>query len=366
MGLVLVRGHVLNTRRCIFKESPKATERIYLPADLAAYGVENEKYFYAADISTGNTGHEMVFLECIVRGKASLFFYSSRYFIRMNGNLEELVQTKEEVKRDEKVYTIKHPIYKSVLQKEMGDCPKAIETIMTTDLTQKSLTRLFVSYQECVGNTATVYASSDPDGIGIRLGFSGGILSSDLVFKSNNQGRYIFADGGSLDQTVTFTPSLLVELTYPRLTDKLHLRTGLTYYSTASEIHTKSSSTGLSNDFTLETSQIEIPILLKYTLAGRSLKLSVLGGAGVNNFLKWKNHLVVSTQQGYILNEYDNDLDKKSMFLNFLGGLSLEFSKGGRSFLAEAFYGHTQSIFDDNEFPTGNFNTLKFGLGAFF
>lgn len=360
-GFIKSGDHFLNISQCIFKETPTGSERIYTPDDLLGYGMEGKSFFYAAAIQIDpSTGHK-VFLECIVKSNVSLFLYRDRFFIRVENALEELVEVKEEVRKNDKVFTVKRPFYKSVLQKHMEDCPTIHEKLISAQLTKKSLVGVFNEYASCAGHSVTVFEATNPEHNTVRYGFTVGLLAADLNLKTTDNYRYAFAEHASGSMSFTFTPSFFIEFS---LSNKFALCTGINWYYTKNELNAKSSATNLTNNFFLEASRIEVPLLLKYSLSKGNVKWSLKAGCGFDGFIKYKNRLVVSTTgSGFVLDEYNNDLKKNDIVLNITGGVCAEFLMGSRSFLIESYYSKSGSFVKTA--TDANLEGFRISIGTF-
>ncbi|HEX5170582.1 MAG TPA: outer membrane beta-barrel protein [Cyclobacteriaceae bacterium] len=360
-GFILFEDHFSNSKQCVFKESKGGLTKTYSPDDLIGYGVEGKYLFYAADIQNGQSNGPKVFLECIVKSNINLFFYRDRFFVKSENGLEELVEVKEVVKRDGKAFTVKRPLYKSVLQKQMNDCSFIHEKIAKTTLTKKGLLKLFNDYAACTGHEAIVFESGSEQTTKVRFGAGLGVLVADLNLKSDANYRYTFGDYGSGDPSVSFTPSFFVEL---GMSSRFDVCTGLNWYFTKNNFHAESPSANLVNDFSLEASRIEVPLLFKYALTKGNIKWSLKAGCGFNGVIKYDSRLIVSTSSGYVLDEYNNDLKKNSFLVNGMGGVCAEFLLGNRSFSLEGDYSKSGSIVQSGTYA--GFSGVKFSVGMFF
>jgi hypothetical protein len=360
-GFVQVGDHSSHIKQCVFKETPTAPERIYSPDDLVAYGVTGKSFFISADIQVDQPMGSRIFMECLVKGDFSLFVYRNRFFIGSVAGLQELSEVKEEIRKNAKTFVVRRPFYKSILQQQMGACAAIHETLVDTQLTRKSLVALFVKYASCVGDEATVFESADSQENNVRYGFAVGILSARLDMNSQRNIRYLFAEQASDSRSFTITPSFLIEL---GISDRFDLCTGINYYFTSNELRGESFGGNLTYHFLLEGSRIEVPILIKYNLSRGNVKWNLKGGTGFNGLINFKDRLTTSTtSSGLVLNEYNNDLKKNSITLNFMGGVGAEFLVNDRSFLIEGFYSRSGSLVSSS--THAHLDGFKFSIGMF-
>jgi hypothetical protein len=232
-------------------------------------------------------------------------------------------------------------LYKSVLQQQLDECSTIHEKLGDTKLTQSSLVTLLKDYAVCTGQEATDFSAGYIQRRSVRYGFTVGLLAAELKFRSPANVRYFFGEHASGDRSFTFTPSFFVDLGISR---KLNFSTGISWYSTKHHLSSVSASDNLTHDFHLEASRIEVPFLLKYSLSNGPVKWSLKGGCGLNALFKYEDRLVVSTtSSGYELSKYNNDLEKNDLFLNWMGGVSMECSLGNRPFLVEGYYSRSEA-----------------------
>lgn len=343
-GFIHISDHFTNAKQCTFKETPEGIERKYAPEDLIAYGVDGKSYFYAAVIPSESLSGNKVFLSCLIKSDISLYSYRNRFFVQSESGIKELKEVKSEVVRDGETFSENKALYKSVLQQQMNECATMYEKLKGAKLTENSLVSLFKDYATCAGHAATEFSSRTLQNRRIRFGFTVGLLAADLTFKSPSNSVYIFSGRASGDRSITFTPSVFVEFGVSR---KFDVRTGISWYSTKHHFHAESTLANLTHDFYFKTSRIEVPVLLKYSLLSGPVKWSLIGGSALNGIIQYEDRLVISrTTSGYEVIEYNNDLEKNGLFLNWMGGVSTEFLLGSRSFIVEGYYNRSASITD--------------------
>lgn len=359
-GFILIDDHSLNLKQCTFKETAEGQVRIYSPNDVTGYGVDDKSFYYAATLPD-NSNDTKVFLSCIVKNNVSLFSYRNRFFIKAENRIEELTEVKIQVTRNGKTFNEKRPLYKSVLQNRMNDCSTIHEKLANTTLTEYSLVNLFIDYATCTGNDAIVFDQANIKTNRSRYGFSAGLLAADLKLKAGANSRYSFGENASGDRSLTFTPSFFMEFD---LSKKFALRTGINWYYTKNHLVAKSTATNLTNNFFLEISRIEVPLILSYSLSKGAVKWSLKGGIGLDGIIKYEDRLIVSTTtSGFVLSEYRNDLKKNSLLLNGMIGAGTEFLLGNRSFVVEGYYNRSGSLVQSA--VHAHLEGFKFSVGMF-
>ena len=151
-----------NYKACSFKKSSGTEAITYGPEDIDSYRFEGDKLFEAAYVKADQDSIK-VFLEVIVQGKASLYHYLDRFFVRKEqSTLYELEETEEAVERGGTTYKTKNRRYILLLRYLLNNCPSLADRIDNMSLTQKKLTRLIEGYNECVGSAYVTYKKNKP------------------------------------------------------------------------------------------------------------------------------------------------------------------------------------------------------------
>jgi hypothetical protein len=253
------------------------------------------------------------------------------------------------------------PLFKETLQEKMNDCATIHESIKTTALNRKSLTKLFIKYGQCTDdNTSIVDDDSKPT---IRPGFSVGLLVSTLKLRSEGQPEYYYLDQQPDPTDLTVSPSFWLQIASPKR--KLQLRTGLTLaYGT---YHVNSETTSLRRELTITTTRIEVPVHVKFNLLNGRNALYILGGVGLDITVRQHDEQIVrGLQSGYVLSQ-KSELDSNLFCVNIMGGLNFEIPLGHHGLFFETTYGWNPIFFNPQpNIPTAQLSGLSFGVGFMF
>ena len=356
-GFILWKDQAFNAKKCVFRNTLETTEKSYNTNELKAYAIPGKKYFHSS-LVRGLT-EEQVFLECIVLGRLSLFFYKDRYFVKIQDEIKELIISEQDVTQDGKVYRGKRFEYKELLQKNMFDCPNSLKELETTTLNKKSLKRLFVNYLECVEVESILYESTALKTM-VRFGFGVGLVASNLNLSYGGGARLTYIEGVKIQKELSVSPSFIIEFSRPELSDRFQIRTGLTLYTLKHQIYDENPTTNLINELSIETSRIEVPVLFKYYLLKQNIGLYILGGAGFDTFIKWDDLEVVSTvSPGAVLRESMDVLDHRQSFINFMAGIGIDFPLGKQTLRIEGIVGKGPGLMEVNSSISGSVNSLS-------
>ena len=361
-GFIILAEHNFNSSSCAFKKSLDAPSRTYTPTELAGYVITNKKQYLSHNISPQG-GTLMVFLECIVDGKASLYFYKDRFFMKTATTTEELITQKSDLATTGGNFSIDLPVYKGTLQKEMTDCSTIHQDLKNTAFDNKHLKQLFLSYNDCVGAPVTVF-ESDTNRSSVKFGLSLGALVSWLNVSSGDNPTLAYYDGKA-SSGLGLIPSLWVEFSSPAR--RIGLRTGLSYYGGDYRIYNENIGANLSHELTVKSSRIEIPVQLKYNLNQNHSGIYALAGLGLNGFLKWEDKEVTRVlTTSYVLSE-SSDLENNKSFINFSAGLGYALPLGKHSLFVETSYGWGPLILMSfSGTPSGTITALTLSAGIMF
>jgi len=175
-GYINFEGSALNCSHCSFKSTPESEEHVYYPGEIKAFRFQGSKYFMTATIKE-NDGSKKVFLEWMVKGRASILSYNSLnmktrfFFLPENDTLTELVNTTKTIMRkDEKSTHTQDILYEHSQNEYIGtllyylrDCPSITNNIQTTALSNGPLIRIAKKYQEktCPGTDCELFEDKE-------------------------------------------------------------------------------------------------------------------------------------------------------------------------------------------------------------
>ena len=364
-GWVLFKDHFFNSKKCVFKPSIDGPSETYSSNQLIAYSIADKKYFYSTEIPNGDlTSREKVFLEYVIQGEVSLLFYQDRYFIKTNDGIQELTTVEKETNDGTKVYIKRQPLYKLTLRKEMTDCLTIDQYLVKTTFNLKSLSQLLVDYHKCTGRSFIKYGG-DHEKISILFSLAPGVQATNLKFQSEYSSEYLFADQYKTDWNLSFTASMWLEFYRKETFNRIRFKSGLTFYTNKFRIYEENPGAGLNHQLDIESTRIEVPIILKCYLS-RNNTFYLQGGIGLNRNIKWKDHLIVIVPPSYIYRE-SSDLKPNNLSVNILAGGGLDFSLGNRRFVTEISYGLNPLILQGkSNSPSVSINSFALNVGVSF
>ncbi len=121
--------------------------------------------------------------------------------------------------------------------------------------------------------------------------------------------------------------------------------------------------TGLSHDFNLVFSSIELPLNVKYSFKGKGLY--VFGGIAVGKILTFDDKTTINTYPGNSFIKGTSALEMTNVLLRFNGGVGYEIPVGQRSILLEADYRFSSNITKTSTgTPSAHLGGVTFTLGV--
>jgi len=189
-GQIDFEGPIKNSDHCKFKSLKDKSINTYFPGDIKAFRFIGSKYFTTSEISVDKTPHK-VFLEWLIKGKASVLTYSPsnakpRLFILLtNDSLTELKNTCE-TKEIKGYYddTYKKE-YIGTLRYYFKDCPAIFPAIERSTFNRNSLIKVTKAYDEkSDGNKEFIVFEKNAMKLRWEIGPSFGSLHSQLTFNN--------------------------------------------------------------------------------------------------------------------------------------------------------------------------------------
>lgn len=182
VGFLKKQNSKLASKSCSFKQAEDggiATK--YLPQDLAGYRFDNGKFYISKEVNN-TSGIEGVFLEYLIKGKASIFYFrdstGDHFFVeKEGGELIELTEPYKVIRNPNGTGTYKAPSkYKGKLWSVMSDCPDINTSIEKTQLNYNSLVSLAKNYHErvCTTEDCVIYEKKKKTSLqfGLVTGYS--------------------------------------------------------------------------------------------------------------------------------------------------------------------------------------------------
>jgi hypothetical protein len=184
-GQVNLASNAVNCRKCEFRAGPETQVKTYSPGEIAAYRINDEKFFITKEIVIDSLPRK-VFLEYLVDGIVDLYSYKTfdteYFFIEKEGKLYSLENEEKEISRQTisnqnakslKNYQVNVRRYVGVLTYLFSDAEGLSPEIQRTGYGYKSLIRLTLRYHKMVCNEYECIKYSHPTRI--KVSFEPGI-----------------------------------------------------------------------------------------------------------------------------------------------------------------------------------------------
>ncbi len=312
-GYIKYEGSALNCDHCRFMSMPDSSEHVYSPGEIKAFRFQGSKYFMTATIKE-NDGSKKVFLEWMVKGRASILSYNSLnmktrfFFLPENDTLTELVNTTKTIMRkDEKSTHTQDILYEHSQNEYIGtllyylrDCPSITNNIQTTALSSGSLIKIAKKYQEktCPGTECELFEDKDRSlrveaGASLSYMFSQLRLNNDVLEKVPLTGSVGFGIGVNISNL-------------PLVSPKFSFSARMDYYSLT---YSYDISTYSDNRF-CSVKYLRIPWQINYTFSYKKFSPYIALGVSTNMRFGYKEYdkgLVNLVTEHYSYNEGMSD-----------------------------------------------------------
>jgi len=214
---------VSNSKFCHFRISEEAEVVEYLPEAISAYHFIDGKYYVSESIDLDGN-QELVFVECLVKGSASLFYMRNDevelYFIQKEGaDLVALTNEYREVQIDGNVTKVRSKNYIRMLKATLADCKEIQSSIDNAKLTHRSLKAITCKYNDCIGEGETCISYDHGSGVTFRIGPVIGYSLQHFSMKGNN----IFG-AFDFDNSHDLVVGFLMDLSFSKTDNKLSIQ----------------------------------------------------------------------------------------------------------------------------------------------
>lgn len=270
-GMVKYREGKINHLQCEFKENDSQGTVSYSPAEIYAYGFDNDKFFRSFGSLPGEEAAVSVFLEVLIKGKVSLYKYDKVFYVEKDGyGLLKLVDpAKVATDGAENPEGKRTPNYRGVLSLLLADSPQTGSLIAGTTLSEKALSDLIEKYNIAVNAPLVVY-KADKQWFTIRYGVEAGLISSNVVLKPVDG---LFIHFGDFSRANSIQAGATFDFLFPRLTESLSVTSALLVSKMKSESYDNDNSYGriVINSLVMDITTLRIPVGLRYTFRGEKL-----------------------------------------------------------------------------------------------
>ncbi len=317
-GYLDYRGDIKNSKKCIFKKDLQDPPRTYLPIDIRAYRFQEGK-FYVSKKVPGKKGapEKALFLEYLVNGIIDLYYYrdfnADHYFIEKDGRLIELMNSDKVIVKDGTQYIQESKEYIGILKATLMDCPSLFPEIDKADFSTRSFIKIAEDYhnQVCEGEKCMVYKKQIP-GIRFRAGLFAGYQLSFLRFR---EGGTAFFSLMHFTAAQSFVPGISVNISLPRLNDKLSFSLGVSYQRSSYYADYEAPQEWLTTNYyetNLDASTLNISGLFSYMFPQGKFRPVLSLGIAMNILLHQSGEIITETEREGIVTTDTYELDPLS------------------------------------------------------
>lgn len=281
------RGAMLNTQQCRFRRERERATTIYLPHELRAYGFTDGKIYETKAVSVNDKVTRSQFLECLVRGEASLYTLRDSadaehyYLVPAAAAPVELVNRKTIVNVNGTNIEQGDRQYQKALSRAFQKCLAMQASLNHLRLSKNELVDVIHRYNECLGSSMTVgRAARLPNKL--TLGVVGGAESSTIRIKGNQNSEELIAE---LPGKLSPAFGLAVRYEMPASSKSMSVRLELLYEAQRYEGEATSkgiSGFGYQQQYRVATSYLRVPLLARYTYPRGVVRPFVEAGLGLS------------------------------------------------------------------------------------
>ncbi len=356
--------------KCHFKEKETSIPHYYTPSELIGYRFSQGRFYIAKEIKKINN-NEPVFLEYLIKGKASIYHYiddKSHYFIEKDDNIYELKNTKISVVENNTQHIKERKEYINTLTYLLQDA-NISNTIYQSTLSTKSLTTLAKKYNDQFGyDQQSIIYKKNKTPIHINLSVYSGISLNNINFgnitNSNYSPSYFIASKFEIEnlfpreKRITFNIDLILERLTNYTLQEVHenSKSNITYNGTYYYLTNKNYYIGNNQidkiDINIKTNVLKLPVTVNFYFLKGKTKPYV--GAGLNTMF------VLSQTNDFTYHWLYDHYDKSIPFFHvgYIGKFGMKFElKNGKGVFTELNFQNTTST-NINEF-------LRFRQSAF-
>lgn len=279
-GFINYEESIVNLNRFRFKKQRQDLYEILYPADVKAYGFRGDKFFESAKVAGESS---KVFLEVLVKGEASLYKYDGRFFIKSEKDqiLHELLIKDKEVQINGKTYYSESKYHMGVLKYVMSDCAEVGNEIASVKVIEKSLTKLVVKYNNCMGGAQQVFKETKA-WVNVSLEPGIGMVHSrlDETFWDPFQGGKKRVTRGAFRQSFRPFAGVTADFSSPRIIERISLQLGLFYFQ--SEYLSAPDS---KKETEIDLKELKLPFSIRYSYKIQQVVPYVNAGGAFSVFL---------------------------------------------------------------------------------
>lgn len=180
-GEIMLRTDEQNSKSCIFRKNPQSEEQHFSPAELHSYHFINGKHYYSQQV-TLDQEPKLLFLECLVKGRLTLYYYPTTFvqyyffYDEETGTLTAINNQKVKVSGKNTNYEGTDLRYKGITRYVMRQWDEAEKRSENLQFNHKDMIRAVVDYNNavCTDQNCVTYEVNDPSPTRKQWGVFGG------------------------------------------------------------------------------------------------------------------------------------------------------------------------------------------------
>ena len=300
-GLIDYRNWNKNPKKITFRSDITKESIFFSPLDLKKFYVADESYEGAVvtvdsisnrvdeltENSTFRFRTDTIFLQCIVDGAKSLYYYKDKnnkeHFFINQGSKFELLQYKKYIKRIGTANSIiENKKYIGQLTNYFSDCPTVPSEFKKVEYSQKSLEKLFLRYYECT--KGEIKFRKKRDKVSIETGALIGVSMTKIQFSGS-----IFPYLGRTDYAPSVNPTaaLFVNFILPRNQKKWSIANEImytTYSVTGHDYYYENANSEQTTDTKFKHSYLRLNNMVRFRYPTKNMLLFFNAGI-INGFM---------------------------------------------------------------------------------
>jgi len=338
-GLIDYRNDKRNSKKCIFKPNNNSDKVIYLPSEIIAYRYKDNKMYISRTIIKNNdiTSVENVFLEYLVKGTMSLYYYRDangidHYYVeKADTGLQELIEEEKEEYKNGLLVAVVNKKYLNTLDVMTYSCESLRTMVENAELTHSSLIKITKKYNECVCSDCEIFVKPKSwiyVNKEIFIGFNSSQIAISSLPNTNDNPNWS-------DNSFNLSFGSQFNFILPRINEKLSFAIGVFYAKHYYELNTISTNNKLQTDWNLFSYFIKTPVLLRYTYPKG--KLNPYVSIGTNMFFVVRENGMTVQYSNYKneieIFKYEGLTHSKPFFLNYTAEIGLKYNIYKKHFL---------------------------------
>jgi hypothetical protein len=354
-GQVDWRQWAFNPDHILFRTSAGNNET-FKPGDIREFHIKNEEYFISAMVSLDLSDIKVqdivtqkeartakdttLFLSVIVKAKTSLYFFKDvddreHYYVQKQGSpMLELLLKKSykgsyENSATSNNYVVTVELFKGQLIVLFADCIQVKNDINISEYNTRSLKKLILKYNECIGESPAYIVK--PEKMKVRIGIVAGPFWGTLKFSG---AATVDVNGAEFNPYFSGTAGVALHLILPRQRAQWDIINELVYepYRTSGTKFMQQNSLLYYNySFTFDLAYVKLNTMLRYLYPKWNVR--PFGNIGMTNAIAIKTtntktverhyYNVVTTKTGNAIDEF------RTYELGFFGGAGVQWKHLG-------------------------------------